>query len=81
MVRVMGQVNGSAAALNVVWKDLTIRAEALPGLAPMNSSEQGRPMWWIILSGLAGAVAVGAGLWWNGARRAKAARRAKTRPR
>ena len=69
MVRVMGQVNGSAAALDVVWKDLTIRAETLPGLPEMNSSEQGRPLWWIILSGLAGAAALGAGLWWNRAPR------------
>jgi hypothetical protein len=81
MVRIMAQVNGSAAALDVLWKDLAIRAEALPGLARVKSSEQGRPTSWIILSGLAGAAALGAGLWWNGSRRTKVAPPPKARAR
>ena len=71
MVRIMGQVHGSSA-LDVLWKDLTIRAEALPGLAGVKSTGEGRSTSsWIIVSGLAGAgaAALGAWLWWNGAAR------------
>ena len=39
MVRLMAKVNESGAALDVLWKDLTIRAESLPGWADFRTPE------------------------------------------
>ena len=69
-VRLMGLVNGSGAALDVLWTDLTIRAEALPGFTDGRHPEPQRASWWLLLAGLSGVAAMGIGVWWSGARRA-----------
>ena len=81
MVRVMAQVNGASAALDVLWTDLTIRAEALPGFTDGKATESRGSSWWAALAGLAAVTALGIGIWWSGARRARAmpATRARAR--
>ncbi len=69
-VRLMALVNGSGAALDVLWTDLTIRAEALPGFTDGRPPEPQRASWWLLLAGLSGVTALGIGVWWIGARRA-----------
>ena len=69
-VRLMALVNGSGAALDVLWTDLTIRAEALPGFTDGKPPEPQRASWWLLLAGLSGVTALGIGVWWSGARRA-----------
>ncbi len=69
-VRLMALVNGSGAALDVLWTDLTIRAEALPGFTDGRPPEPKRASWWLLLAGLSGVTALGIGVWWFGARRA-----------
>ena len=68
-VRLMALVNGSGAALDVLWTDLTIRAEALPGFTDGRPPEPQRTSWWLLLAGLSGVTALGIGVWWLGARR------------
>ncbi len=69
-VRLMALVNGSGAALDVLWTDLTIRAESLPGFTDGKPPEPQRASWWLLLAGLSGVTALGIGVWWSGARRA-----------
>jgi hypothetical protein len=68
MVRIMGQVNESRAALDVIWKDLAISAEALPGWNDGKAPEPRRSPWWAVLGSLAVVTALGIGIWWSGAR-------------
>jgi hypothetical protein len=82
MVRIMAQVNESGAGLDVIWKDLAIAAEALPGFADGIAPEPPRrSWWWALLGGLAGATALAVGIWWSGSRRARATPGAKARVR
>jgi Protein kinase domain/Protein of unknown function (DUF1583) len=69
-VRLMALVNGSGAALDVLWTDLTIRAEALPGFTDGKPPEPQRASWWLLIAGLSGVTALGIGVWWSGVRRA-----------
>jgi serine/threonine protein kinase len=69
-VRLMAMINDSGAALDVLWTDLTIRAEALPGFTDGKPPEPQRASWWLLLAGLSGVTAMGIGIWWSGARRA-----------
>jgi len=69
-VPLMALVNGSGAALDVLWTDLTTRAEVLPGFTDGRHSEPQRASWWLLLAGLSGVTALGIGAWWIGARRA-----------
>jgi serine/threonine protein kinase len=69
-VRLMALVNDSGAALDVLWTNLTIRAEALPGFTDGRPPEPQRASWWLLLAGLSGVTALGIGVWWSGARRA-----------
>ena len=68
-VRLMALVNGSGAALDVLWTDLTIRAEALPGFTDGRPLQPQRASWSLLLAGLSGVTALGIGVWWIGARR------------
>ena len=82
MVRIMAQVNESGAGLDVIWKDLAIAAEALPGFADGIAPEPPRRSWlWGLLGGLAGVTALAVGIWWSGSRRARATPGAKARVR
>ena len=78
-VRLMALVNDSGAALDVLWTDLTIRAEALPGFTDGKPPEPQRTSWWLLLAGLSGLSALGIGVWWSGARRARATPATKAR--
>jgi serine/threonine protein kinase len=69
-VRLMALINDSGAALDVLWTDLTIRAEALPGFTDGKPPQAQRASWWLLLAGLSGVTALGIGIWWSGARRA-----------
>jgi serine/threonine protein kinase len=69
-VRLMALINDSGAALDVLWTDLTIRAEALPGFTDGKPPEPQRASWWLLLAGLSGVTAMGIGIWWSGGRRA-----------
>jgi len=77
MVRIMAQVNGSSAGLDVIWKDLTIRAEQLPGFTATAPQPRRFP-WWVAIAGLMGVLALAAGLWLSAARRAKPAADARS---
>jgi serine/threonine protein kinase len=67
-VRLMAQVNNSDAGLDVIWKDLEIRAEALPGLDDGGASDsRGWSSWWSLPAIL--AVIVAGAAWWSGPRR------------
>jgi hypothetical protein len=68
-VRLMALVNGSEAALDVLWADLTIRAESLPGFTDGRPPEPQRASWWLLLAGLSGVTALGIGAWWIATRR------------
>jgi hypothetical protein len=83
MVRVAGVVGDSPSALDIVWKDLTVRAEALPG-RPVSTDVTMAPPVALRLPGepsgefngfaLAGASAtllLGTGVWWAFSRRRK----------
>jgi hypothetical protein len=80
-VRVMAQVNESRAALDVLWKDLTIRAESLPGWTDGKPTAPPGPSLWLLLAGLAGVTALGIGIWWGGSRQARATPVTKARAR
>jgi hypothetical protein len=71
MVRIMGQVNESGAGLDVIWKDLAIAAEALPGLTDGQASGPRWSPWWGVLAGLAVVAALGIVIWRSGSRRAR----------
>jgi serine/threonine-protein kinase len=59
MARLAAVTGGSPTAVDVLWKDIELRAEALPGL-PGTSTETPRPSPWLVLA-VAVAVAVLAG--------------------
>ncbi len=75
-VRIMAVVDETPSALDVLWKDLTIRAEALPGWTD-GKAPAPQASWWVLLGGLAGVTALGIAIWWSGARSGKAAPAAK----
>jgi hypothetical protein len=78
--QLMGQVNGSKAAFDIVGNDLVIRAVALPGWTSGTESEPPeRPTWWVVLGGLIVVTALGIVIKWAGSRRAWAARGAKAK--
>jgi hypothetical protein len=77
----MGQVDGSESALDVLWKDLTIRAAALPGWTDGKATAPEPSPWWLVPAGLALVTALGIAIWWSGARGSGASPRAKGRGR
>jgi serine/threonine protein kinase len=70
LVRFMGQVNNAPSALDVLLKDLTIRAEGLPGWTGGVPQPKRFP-WRVVVAAVAGVVALGVGLWWPAARKAR----------
>jgi hypothetical protein len=80
-VRIMAVVDETPSALDVLWKDLTIRAESLPGWTDGQATGPPQASWWVLLAGLAGVTALGIGIWWGGARSVKAAPLAKAHAR
>jgi hypothetical protein len=76
-VRIMAQVNGSSPGLDVIWKDLTIRTEQLPGWSK-TAEQPNRSAWWIVTAGLVGVLVLAAGLWRGAARRPKLASAARS---
>jgi hypothetical protein len=60
--RLAAVTGGSAVAVDVLWKDLEIRAEALPGL-PGTATASGRSPWWLLLVVVAVAVLAGMAVW------------------
>ncbi len=62
VVRIIAQVNGSTAALDVIWKDLTILAEQLPGRT-LPTLPRRQFAWWIPVVALGGVLALVAGVW------------------
>ena len=60
MARLAAVTGGSTASVDVLWKDVEIRAEALPGL-PGSAKESGRSRWWLVAI-IATAVVVLAGM-------------------
>jgi hypothetical protein len=81
MVRIMGQVNESGAALDLIWKDLVIAAEALPGLTDGQESGPRWSPWWVVLAGLAVMAALGIVIRWSGSRHARVVPVTKARTR
>jgi hypothetical protein len=69
-VRFMCQVNDAPSALDVLLKDLTIRAEGLPGWTGSVPQPKRFP-WWIVVAAVSCVVALGVGLWWTAARKAQ----------
>ncbi|MDR3637967.1 MAG: heparinase II/III family protein [Isosphaeraceae bacterium] len=68
-VRIAVTFKGSRRVLDVVWQDLSIRAEELPGLATNGTAvHQSDTSWGLKATFLGSALLAGAGLW----RRAKA---------
>jgi hypothetical protein len=67
LVRFMAQVNGAPSALDVLLKDLTIRAEGLPGWTG-SPVERKRSLWWVVAGAAAVAAVLGAGVWWAASR-------------
>jgi serine/threonine protein kinase len=60
--RIAAVTGGSPSAVDVLWKDLSVRAEDLPGL-PGGSPVAKRSGWWIPALGVLVLSVVGAALW------------------
>jgi hypothetical protein len=54
---------GSTAAVDVLWKDIELRAEALPGLPGTSTATTGRSPWWVLAAAVAVAVLAGVAVW------------------
>ncbi len=61
MARLAAVTGGSTAAVDVLWKDIELRAEALPGLPSTSMGTPGSSLWWV-LAAAAAAAAVLAGI-------------------
>jgi serine/threonine protein kinase len=70
MVRLMAKINGAGVPLDLLWKDLTIRAESLPGWTDPAAPPPRASMWLVLLAGLVFVAVLALALWWHGARRA-----------
>src|SRR5262249_18188112 len=59
MARLAAVTGGSPTAVDVLWKDIDLRAEGLPGL-PDTATAAGRSPWWVLA--VVGAVMLLAGM-------------------
>ena len=78
MGRVSAVTGNSPSAVDVLWKNLTIRAEGLPGL-PGGSPDVKPFSWWIPVLGTLVLAIAGAVFWWRAVAQRRAAKVAKQR--
>jgi Protein kinase domain/Protein of unknown function (DUF1583) len=63
MARLAAVTGGSTAAVDVLWKDIELRAEALPGLSDTSTATPGQSPWWVLAVAVAVAVLAGIAVW------------------
>ncbi len=63
MARISAVLGGSVSAIDLIWKNLTIRAESLPGLDGGRAVATNRFAWWLPGLGVVALCLVGAGVW------------------
>jgi hypothetical protein len=63
MARLAAVTGGSTAAVDVLWKDIELRAEALPGLPSTSEATPGQSPWWVLAVTTAVAVLAGIAVW------------------
>jgi hypothetical protein len=80
-LRLAAEPGGSKNPVEMLWTELSVRAEGLPGLA--GTPRTARPFpWWLVAAGATAVVATIAGFWWRASTlRARADAAAKPRPR
>jgi serine/threonine protein kinase len=63
MARLAAVTGGSTAAVDVLWKDIEVRAEALPGLPSISTAAPGQSPWWVLAVVVAVGVLAGVAVW------------------
>src|SRR6202034_1399105 len=63
MVRIAAHTGGSIAAVDVLWKDVELRAEALPGLPSTSTAAPGQSPWRVLAIAAAVVVLGGIAVW------------------
>src|SRR5579883_1805199 len=63
LARLAAVTGGSTAAVDVLWKDIELRAEALPGLPGTSTATAGQSPWWVLAVAVAVAVLAGVAVW------------------
>jgi Protein of unknown function (DUF1583) len=63
MARLAAVTGGSPTAVDVLWKEIEVRAEALPGLPSTSTATPGQSPWWVLAVAVAVAVFAGFAVW------------------
>jgi serine/threonine protein kinase len=71
MARLAAITGGSSQAVDILWKNLTVRAEDLPGLPSSTPASANRNGIGLVLSGLVLLTLAGAIVWWRAATRGR----------
>jgi hypothetical protein len=69
--RIAAITGGSSQAVDILWKNLTVRAEGLPGLPSSTPASANRNGIGLALSGVVLLALVGAIVWWRAATRGR----------